>query len=184
MRQANLQAVYRPLSELHKLDGNPRTIKGKAFKTLCQSIRENPDYFEARPLILSNRTGQLVIIAGNQRFEAALHEKLKEVPTVLLEGLTYEREKEIIVRDNVNNGDWDFDALANGDWDVDLLTEWGVDLKFDTSKPQEDLADRSTESDEYKQRFELVVECTGEGMQAELYDKLTAEGYKCRILSM
>ena len=57
---------YRKLSELHELPGNPRTIKKDQFEKLKKSIKDNADYFEARPIILSNRTGKLVIIAGRQ----------------------------------------------------------------------------------------------------------------------
>lgn len=123
---------YRKLSELKKLPNNPRTIKDASFKSLCKSIQDNPDYFEARPVILSDRTGQLVIIAGNQRFEAAKYLKLKEIPTHLLSGLTEEREKEIIIRDNVANGEWDFELLK--DWDRVKLDDWGVVLEYNEQK--------------------------------------------------
>ena len=119
------KVIYRKLSDLKKLHNNPRTITKSDMDRLKKSIHDNPDYFEARPLILSNRTGDLVILAGNQRYEAAKALGIDEVPTFLLENLTEEREKEIIIRDNVSNGDWDMDALAN-DWDIDLLQEWGV----------------------------------------------------------
>lgn len=121
------QIEYRPLSELHELPGNPRTIKKDQFEKLKTSIQNNADYFEARPLILSDRTGELVILAGNQRYKAAKALKMAEVPTVTLHGLTEDREREIVIRDNVNNGDWDFDELANA-WDEEELDAWGVDI--------------------------------------------------------
>lgn len=119
------QVEYRPIAELRELPGNPRTIKKDQFEKLKKSIQDNADYFEARPIILSDRTGELVILAGNQRYKAAKAIGLKEVPTILLPNLTEEREKEIIIRDNVENGDWDWDALFN-EWDTDKLQEWGV----------------------------------------------------------
>ena len=125
---------YRKLTELHKLENNPRTIKDASFKSLCKSIQDNPDYFEARPVILSDRTGQLVIIAGNQRYDAAKHLKLKEIPTHLLQGLTEEREQEIIIRDNVANGEWDMNLLA--DWDRVKLGEWGVICDWPVEQPE------------------------------------------------
>lgn len=125
---------YRKLTEIKKLEGNPRIIRDKQFKTLCQSIKDNPDYFEARPCILSNRTGELVIIAGNQRYEAAKFLKMKEVPTFLIEGMTEAREKEIIIRDNISNGEFDMDCLANN-WADLPLTDWGVDLPEDWLNP-------------------------------------------------
>lgn len=119
------QVEYRPIKDLKELPGNPRTIKKDQFEKLKQSIKDNADYFEARPIILSDRTGELVILAGNQRYKAAKALGLKEVPTILLPNLTEKREKEIIIRDNVENGDWDWDALFN-EWDTDKLQEWGV----------------------------------------------------------
>lgn len=122
-----METVYRKLSELKKLPNNPRQIKDKSFKSLCDSIKNNPEYFEARPIILSDRTGEFIIIAGNQRYEAAKKVGLKECPTFLLSGLTEAKEREIIIRDNVANGEWDFEILAN-EWDQGLLVEWGVPI--------------------------------------------------------
>ena len=118
---------YRPLKELHELEGNPRTIKKDQFERLKTSIKDNPDYFEARPIILSDRTGQLVILAGNQRYKAAKALGMTEVPTIVLHGLTEERERELIIRDNVENGDWDIDILAN-EWNPEDLVAWGVEM--------------------------------------------------------
>ena len=125
--QPKAQVTYRKLTELKELPGNPRTINKKQFETLKTSLQNNADYFEARPIILSNRTGELVILAGNQRYKAAKSLGLESVPTILLEGLSEEREREIVIRDNVENGDWDVDALAN-EWDAGQLQDWGVDL--------------------------------------------------------
>jgi len=121
---------YRKLTELKKLTNNPRIIRDKEFKNLCRSIKDNPKFFEARPLILSNRTGELIIIAGNQRYEAAKALKMKEAPTYLMEGLTEEKEKEITIRDNTNQGEWDMDSLANA-WGDLPLADWGVDVPED-----------------------------------------------------
>ena len=84
---------HRKLAELKPFDNNPRTIADEDLSVLCESIISNPIYFEARPLILSDRTGELVIIAGNQRYRAAKKLNLKEVPTYLIQGLTEEKEK-------------------------------------------------------------------------------------------
>ena len=135
---------YRKLSDLSKLEGNPRFIKDKEFQTLCDSIRDNPEYFEARPLILSDRTGKLVIIAGNQRYEAAKVVNLEEAPTYLIEGLTEAKEREIIIRDNINNGEFDFEILAN-QWAELPLIDWGVKLPEDWLSP---IPDENKESDE------------------------------------
>lgn len=134
---------YRKISEIKKNDSNPRYIKKEDMDRLVDSLNKNKDYFEARPIILSDRTGELIIIAGNQRYEAAKIIGMKEVPTYLLSGLTEEREREIIVRDNISNGDWDWDVLAN-EYDKEELEEWGMDvdkwgdINFDDIKSTED----------------------------------------------
>lgn len=138
------QVEYRAIADLKELPGNPRTIKKDQFEKLKTSIKDNADYFEARPIILSDRTGELVILAGNQRYKAAKAIGLKEVPTILLPNLTEEREKEIIIRDNVENGDWDWDALAN-EWDANMLDSWGVDLPTDLKPQLEIIEDEAPE---------------------------------------
>lgn len=153
---------YRKLTDIKKLPNNPRTIKKDDMERLKKSIKDNPDYFEARPIILSNRTGELVILAGNQRYEAAKALKMEEVPTFLLEGLTEAREREIIIRDNVSNGDWDMDILAN-EWDVDDLHEWGVE---NTPLSQLDISDedfmQDTEITKSKEKQEIKCPNCGE----------------------
>lgn len=135
-----MEIIYRQLSELKKLDNNPRSITKEQLSKLKESIQQNPDYFEARPLILSDRTGELVIIAGNQRYDACIALGLTSVPTVLISNLTEEREREIIIRDNVNNGQWNMDVLANS-WDADELKGWGMDFPDDWGISSDDFGD-------------------------------------------
>ena len=140
------QIEYKKLSELKELPGNPRTIKKDQFEKLKKSLQDNADYFEARPIILSDRTGENIILAGNQRYKAAKALKMEQVPTITLHGLTEAREREIIIRDNVNNGDWNVDLLAN-EWNPDELIEWGVEIP--DLKPQlEIIEDEAPELDE------------------------------------
>ena len=50
------QVEYRAIADLKELPGNPRTIKKDQFEKLKQSIKDNADYFEARPIILLTAT--------------------------------------------------------------------------------------------------------------------------------
>ena len=127
----NLQ--YRKIKDLKLLESNPRKISSDQMDKLVKSITDNPDYFEARPIILSDRTGELVIIAGNQRYKAAKKIGMKEVPTFLLSGLSEEREREIVIRDNVSNGEWDNDILRNA-WGECPLEDWGVSVDWKTDE--------------------------------------------------
>ncbi|WP_317338444.1 DNA modification methylase [Phocaeicola coprocola] len=133
-----MEVIYRSTETLKKLEDNPRTITPEDMERLKESISNNPDYLEAHPIVLSDRTGELVIIDGNQRYEACVQLGMSEVPTSLLHGLTEEREREIIIRANVLNGKWD-EMILKDKWDIEELKDWGVDLPadWDTSEADE-----------------------------------------------
>jgi hypothetical protein len=120
---------YIALKELKKNPNNPRIIKDEGFKKLKASLKgkRGKDHFEARPCIVSTRTGENIIIAGNTRYQAAKDLGWEEVPTVILEDLTEAQEQEIIIRDNVSNGEWDYLKLKD-EFDIDSLNAWGVDI--------------------------------------------------------
>lgn len=170
---------YRKLEDLRKLENNPRKISSEDFQILVKSIKDNPDYFEARPLLLSDRTGELVIIAGNQRYDAAKYLGLKEVPTYLLKGLTEEREREIVIRDNVNNGEWDLDKLSE-EWGDLNLADLGLDIELEEPEKeiQEDIA---PELDE-KKRANQQVWRSLQARRASLNVRRFYEARRCRDL--
>lgn len=116
---------YRKVKDLKELPGNPRLITDEQLNALCKSIQDNKEYFEARPIIISDRTGEFIILACNQRYKAAKKLGIKEVPTHLLSGLTEEKEREISLRDNISNGEWDWQAIQS-DWPE--AEEWGLDI--------------------------------------------------------
>ena len=105
-------------------------------------------------------------MAGNQRYKAAKAIGMTEVPTILLEGLTEQREKEIIIRDNVENGDWDMDILAN-EWEADALKSWGVEgvQKWDEVDFENFLQD-TAEKEEDKNKKEVVCPNCGTKFEA------------------
>ena len=126
MKQIKNLVEYKKIIDLCQLENNPRTITKDKMDILVKSIENNPDYFEARPIICSDRTGKLVILAGNQRAKAAQIAGIEEVPVIVLHGLSEDKEREIIIRDNVELGEWDMDILAN-EYDLNALKELGVE---------------------------------------------------------
>lgn len=55
---------------------NPRKGTEKAIRELADSIKNNPDFFEARPILLSNRTGENITRAErNVECESQLEKK-------------------------------------------------------------------------------------------------------------
>jgi DNA modification methylase len=102
------------VSDLVFADWNPRKIKEEGFQTLCKSIEDDPDFLQARPLIVSDRTGKLVVVAGNMRGLAAQTLKMQTVPAIVVT-LTEEKEKAWSLKDNLHQGEWDWDMLAEFD---------------------------------------------------------------------
>jgi site-specific DNA-methyltransferase (adenine-specific) len=137
--------MYAKISELKKNPNNPRIVKDEGFKKLKASLSSSKgkEHFEARPCIVSTRTGENIIIAGNTRYQAAKDLGWQEVPVVIMEELTEEQEQEIIIRDNVTNGEWNWEQLAN-EWDSEKLAEWGVDL------PEIETIDPEAQEDDYE----------------------------------
>jgi len=118
-KQSTLKIVYKKIAELTPLDKNPRKISDDDFERLRQSVESLPTYFEARPLLINDESGQLIVYAGNQRLKAAKKLGLKEIPCIV-ETLTHDEQDERMIRDNIANGEWDFDILRD-DWsDLDL----------------------------------------------------------------
>lgn len=185
MKEIKNIVKYRAISEIKELPNNPRTITKEDFDRLKDSIIDNPEYFEGRPLILSDRTGELVVLAGNQRLRAAKAVGLKEVPTIVLPGLTEEKEKEIIIRDNVSNGRWDMELLAN-DFDLQDLADWGVDVNIDAEFGN--IKDRSEELGE--DEITQILDSTGEISLDEMNDniiltvRLPEEKYEVTVKAM
>lgn len=133
-----MEIVYRKLRDIKPNPKNPRKGTKEAIEKLAESIKGNPKFFEARPILLSDRTGELIIIGGERRSEAAALLGMKTVPTILLSGLTEEQEDEIMVRDNTHTGEWDEKALSKiaAQWGSDVVHGWGgvENLKWDSEE--------------------------------------------------
>lgn len=142
-----LQIELRKLSDLKPHPDKPRKAVKGGIEKLADSIKGNPEYFNARPIVVSDRTGVLTIIDGERRSEAAAYLGMAEVPTIVMSGLTYEQELEILIKGNTHTGVWDEIKLAAEKWNAAKLKEWNCDAKWKTpAKPvSEDDFDGNTE---------------------------------------
>lgn len=103
-------------------DRNPRKIDDADFDVLKKSITDNPEYFQVRPILA---TPDMVVFAGNMRLRAALALGLDQVPVAFLD-IPVEKQRELMIRDNVSNGKWDADILS-ADFELAELQGWGYD---------------------------------------------------------
>lgn len=140
------ELTYRKVSDIHPCPENPRKITKVQMERLVDSIRIN-GFYKHRPMALVERSGKLIVLDGNQRLKAAKKLKLEVVPTILYTETTPEDEKEIILRGNINNGEWNFDALkVNEIWsDVDFSF---VGLEFPNEKTNKGKAKKTEPKEE------------------------------------
>lgn len=110
------------LADLIPTENNPRQIKKDDFERLKKSVKSFPQMLDIREIVVDENNR---ILGGHQRVKALMANGEKEVNVKVVEGLSEEEKREFIVRDNIQNGDWDFDVLANEWSDLDLQ-DWGI----------------------------------------------------------
>lgn len=131
IKRLPLGKVKQNTGQIKGLPSNPRQWTQTDIDRIAKSLQETPELFEARPLIVYEQGGDYIILGGNLRYEGAKKNKMKDVPVhILPEGLSIEKLKEIVIKDNGSFGDWDVDMLAN-EWDDLPLKDWGVDVAWD-----------------------------------------------------
>lgn len=129
------EITSRKVSDLLLLSGNPRRISKEDMERLMISIRTH-GFWKHRPIAVSTRTGNEVVICGNQRLKAAKKLGLKSVPVIIYSDIDEQEENDIVLRDNINNGEWDLEALQDDKWgDIDFdeiglkMPAFGEDIK-------------------------------------------------------
>ena len=121
-----LKDLQQNTGQLPGLESNPRRWTRTEVDKISRSLKETPELFDARPLIVIPFDGKYVILGGNLRYEGCKANKVKDAPCfVLPEDTPVEKLKEIVIKDNGSFGEWDYDALANL-WDDLPLSDWGV----------------------------------------------------------
>lgn len=104
-----LQIVYRDIDDLVPYERNSRTHSEEQIAKVIASIKE---FGWTNPILIDEDQG---IIAGHGRLEAAKRMGLKEVPVLVLTGLTEAQKRAYIIADNKL-------ALEAG-WNEDMLRE-------------------------------------------------------------
>jgi ParB-like chromosome segregation protein Spo0J len=142
---------YIDIDKLKPHPTNPRKISKRDLKKLCESLEKNKEYFEARPIITNKH---MVIYAGNSRYKAAKELGYKQVPVHVMD-LPETKMQEIMIRDNINNGQWDESIIA--EYDFKFLEDCGMQIQgLDYN---EDEPEQQEKSDKKKNKLKKVVTC-------------------------
>ena len=117
-----------PIKDLKLLEKNPRRITKQKMEKLCDSIKEDPEFLNERPVLVNLVEGEYHVYAGNQRIRAAKKLGWKEIPCSVVEGLEESVLRKRVLKDNKTFGEFDFDLLAN-DYELDELFDAGFNDK-------------------------------------------------------
>jgi ParB-like chromosome segregation protein Spo0J len=116
---------------------------------------------------------------------------LDKVPALVLDHLTKPQQRALVIADNqlALNAGWDLDMLKAEiedlnleDFDISLL---GFDDKFLDSLNAETFEESKIADEQSVEAvFEIAVTCEDEAEQEKVYQILTEQGLKCRVLTM
>lgn len=180
MEDKRLEIIYKRIDELKAYEKNPRR-NDDAVAYVANSIHE---FGFKVPVVIDEHN---TIVCGHTRVKAAAKLGMGEVPCVLADDLTPAQIKAYRLADN-KVGElamWEWDLLSD---EMEEIDELGIDmsdfgfLSFeDEEEPEEAPKDLS---DDVKEVYEVIIECSSEGEQEAVYYKLIQEGYHCRVLTL
>lgn len=105
--------------DLKHAEYNPRKISDDKFREIKNSLSK---FGLVQPLVVNRAKGrENIIIGGNQRFEVLKALKYEHADVLYVDIPDLEREKELNIRLNRNQGQWDFDILKKEFKAEDLL---------------------------------------------------------------
>jgi hypothetical protein len=171
-------------------NANKGTPRGR--KVLASSLEQ----FGAGRSVLIDKDGR--IIAGNKTVESASAAGLQDVIVVQTTGT----QLVAVQRTDLSIDDLKARGLAVADnrssevgleWDVDVLAEIATDVDLQPYFTDAELAgfipsySHETGADEkpegrYKEQYGVIVICEDEAEQRKIYERLTEQGHKCKVV--
>lgn len=135
---------------LHSYPGNPRTWNDRDKYNVKKSFKT---FGWTSPLLVNTAPGrENIVLSGNLRLECAIDMKMPTVPVVKVYIDDPKKEKEILLRMNVTNGDWDPEQLLK-DFDIEVIIESGF-KDFEIVNFFDDLSE--TEDDDFDVNDEIA----------------------------
>ncbi|MCZ8144881.1 ParB N-terminal domain-containing protein [Flavobacterium sp.] len=135
---------------------NPRQIDQGKFELLKKSLQDFPDMVDTRPIVVNK---SYVVLGGNMRLKAMLELGYTTAKIIVVDW-SEEKQKEFIVKDNLNYGTWDWKVLSS-EFDTDLLTDFGLDipnLEFSPELNPNFNSDQVTEKDILRAEAGMSIE--------------------------
>ena len=164
-----MEIVYKKINELKPYENNSRTHDESQIKQICESIKE---YGWTNPVLIDENN---MIIAGHGRVEGGKKLNIKEVPCIVLSGLTEAQKKAYVIADNkmALNAGWNEELLKT---ELENLKDLDFDLELTgfSKKELDKLFDEINESNPYTAKTEIPqYEIKGE--MPEIYELIEEE---------
>jgi hypothetical protein len=111
------------INDIKQSPDNPRFITESKLDLLVKSLQQDPELLFIRPIVVDQDN---VIIGGNMRYKAARKLGYQDV-WIIRTNFTPEQKEEFIIKDNVNNGEWNYTMIKDL-FDTEQVLDWGIDI--------------------------------------------------------
>jgi hypothetical protein len=111
----------------------------------------------------------MIILGGNMRFKACKEAGLKEVSIIKVSGLSEEKQREFLIKDNLSGGEWDWTLLQ--DWNELELEEWGLEVWQKPADVDYSILDEEDVSEQLEQMTDGVKKAIQIEFEAEHYNE-------------
>lgn len=170
------------IEKLNPAEYNPRDISDKAREGLSNSITS---FGLMQPIVWNKQTGN--VVGGHQRLYEIISKGAEETDVIVVDfPLAKEKAANIALNHAGITGHYDDDKLQLllSDIDVDMMQDLNLEELQFKNPASTSLKEVTDLSDQLKSEFKVEVQCMSEGDQQTLYERLTSEGYECRLLTL
>lgn len=189
MVSTDLQTHMVSLSEIVPYAGNAKEHPEWQVDQLVSSIEK---FGNCDPIAAwHNQRGQLEVVEGHGRLMALEKLGYEEAPVIFLDHLTDEQRRAYALVHNqltMNTG-FDMEILSvELDAIVDIdMEQFGVEIAEasigDEGADETDVTGGEP-SFNYKEQYGVIVMCADEDDQERVYNRLTDEGYTCKVVAV
>ena len=174
-KQIPLQLLLNNEGQIEGVPRNPRQITEEAFDKLKKSLEES-DLTDFKPLIVYPYGEQFVVLGGNMRLRALNELGVPDVSCIVVpEGTPVAYLKKIVILDNNEFGEYDWDAIAN-EWSDEPLQDWGLETPKVFEEPV------NLDAEEYEKPFVCKITFENEKLLQDfmqMYSEELKTSYNC-----
>ena len=171
------------VNDIHPYPNNPR-INDEAVAYVVESMNQTGNL---DPIEVDENN---VILSGHTRLLALEQLGITETECVRYTGLTDEQKRKYRLLANRTGevASWDEELLNMELGDLDFGDfDFGFELSdggVDKSKESDDEDDETTTHFNYSEQYGVIVMCADEAEQEQIYNRLTDEGFTCKVVAV